>query len=427
MSEVAAETTAPPPEEVGSWRVLLRSFATLALGEGGARVFGLVGVLILARRLGPTNFGVISFGLSLVGWFALVSDSGTELLNVRNIAREPYRFREITERVLGLRLAISVIAAGVFAVVVQVFARSNHVRDVVVLFAFMLPVTALNLRWMVLGVRGAKAIAIGNIAARAVLAAGIVAVVAGPQDIKRVPFLELGGEAVYAIVIAVAVARRFGFVRPRVDIPYWIDTLRQSLPLAGSAAARAAFYAFDVIAIELFLGPQKVGIYAAGSKPVLFVTSAIGLFSLSFLSSFSAAGESDSEHGLLRKAVRLSMLVSIPLAAVLSAASIVVVPLVFGSAYRGAAGVLSILAWRIPVTAVASPYGSALIAHGRQLTLMKNSIASAVCLVVADLAVIPTFGVLGAAAVSAVCSTVGLVLNVRAVRRTTHAELAPGV
>jgi O-antigen/teichoic acid export membrane protein len=416
MSEVAAETAAPAPEEFGSWRILVRSFATLASGETVARAFGLVGVLVLARRLGPSDFGIVSFALALVAWFGLVVDSGTELLNVRDIAREPHRFRELAERVLGLRLTISVLSAGLFVAGVEIFARSGRVRDAVVLFAIVLPALALNLRWMVLGVRAAKAVAAGNVAARAVLALGIVVFVHGSSDLHRVPFLNLAAEAVYALVISAAVARHFGFAWPRVDLAAWAATLRESLPLLVNAFARAAFYSFDIVAIEVFLGPHDVGIYAAASKPVLFVTGLIGIFSISFLSSFSSAGPEAT--GLLRKALRTSFAVSLPLAALLSAGSIVAVPLVFGDAYRSGAAVLAVLAWRIPVVALAGPLGSSLIAVGRQTTLMRNNVVGAALLVAADLVAVPAFGVLGAGAVSIVASSIVFVLNYRAAGRS---------
>jgi O-antigen/teichoic acid export membrane protein len=373
-------------------------------------------VLVLARRLGPSDFGIVSFALSLVGWFGLVVDSGTELLNVRDIAREPHRFRELAERVLGLRLAISILSAGLFVAAVEVLARSTRVRDAVVLFAVVLPALALNLRWMVLGVRAAKAVAVGNVAARAVLATGIVLLVHGSPDLHRVPFLELLAEGVYAVVIAAAVARHFGVLRPRVDVPAWVATLRQSLPLLVNAFARAAFYSFDVVAIELFLGPHKVGIYAAGSKPVLFVTGMIGLFSISFLSSFSAAGAETADE-ILRRSLRVSLAVCLPLTVLLSAGSIGVVPLLFGGGYGRAAGVLALLAWRIPIMALSSPLGTALIADGRQATLMRNNVLGAVVVVAGDLVAVPLAGVLGAAAVSIVASVVVLVLNERAVGR----------
>jgi O-antigen/teichoic acid export membrane protein len=417
VSDTVAESTAPAPEEVAPWRILLRSFATLMSGETIARVFGLIGVLVLARRLGPSDFGIVSFALTLVGWFALVVDSGTELLNVRDIAREPHRFRELADRMLGLRLAISVAAAGVFVLSVELLARSPHVRDTVVLFAIALPATAINLRWMVLGVYAYKAIAVGNIAARAVLALGIVLLVHDGGDLHAVPFLDAAAEIVYGAVIVGAVARHFGFVRPRIDLAAWMRTLRESLPLLVNGFARAAFYSFDIVAIELFLGPHSVGIYAAASKPVLFVTSALGLFSVSFLSSFSAARGSEAAHWLLGRTLRMSFAVCLPLAIAFSAGSILIVPLVFGHQYDGAAAVLAILAWRIPLVSLSSPLGSALIAAGRQKTLMRNNVVGALLLVGGDLAAIPFVGIKGAATVGLAGTALILVLNHRATRR----------
>jgi O-antigen/teichoic acid export membrane protein len=422
VSEGALETPAPAAEELsGSWRLLVRSFATLTVGEAVARAFGLIGVLLLARRLGPADFGIVSFALALVGWFGLVVDSGTELLSIRDIARNPARFRQIAERVLGLRLAISIGSAGAFAAAVELLARSSRVRDAVVLFAFVLPAVAFNLRWMVLSVRATKAIAIGNIAARVVLTAGIFLLVHDSSDLHRVPFLDVAAESVYGLVILGLVARHFGIIVPRVDLAAWMATLRESLPLLVNALSRAAFYSFDIVAIELFLGPHDVGIYAAGSKPVLFVTGAIGLFSISFLSSFSAAGRADGAW-LLRRSLRAVAVVCTPLALLMSASSIVVIPLVFGDAYRAAAGVLAVLAWRIPVAALAGPYGSALISFGRQTRLMRNNIIGATILVAGEVVAIPLTGLLGAAAVSVGATAVVTYLNYRAVAGATWTD-----
>src|SRR5262249_28772233 len=64
---------------------VLRSFLTLAAGEWVARLIGIAIQIWLARQLTPGPYGVITFGIALIGWFGLVVDSGTEQLNVREI------------------------------------------------------------------------------------------------------------------------------------------------------------------------------------------------------------------------------------------------------------------------------------------------------------------------------------------------------
>lgn len=412
MTEVATETEAatPPLEEIGSWRVLVRSFSTLAVGEVVARLAGLAAVLLLARRLGPVGFGIVTLGLTLIGWFGLVVDSGTELLNVRNIAREPERFAEIASRVLGLRLVLGLCCMAVFIAGVQLFTRSDTVRSVLVLFGFALPALALNLRWMVLGIHRARAIAIGNIAGRTVILLGAVVLVHDFQDIRRVPFLEVGAEVVYGAAILIAVARNFGFVVPKVDLASWWTTLRDGAPLMVNSFARASSYSFDIIVIELVLGPHDLGLYGAGSKPVLFVTSLLGLFSLALLSSLSSAPP-EAADALFRRAVRSGLGVSVPVATVMSATAIVVMPLVFGHPYQSAGLVLAILAWRIPLAAFGAPYVSMLIARDGQVVAMRNNLLAAALTICGDLAAIPLFGLAGAACVGVVSALASSSLN----------------
>ena len=73
---------------IGNWDALVRGFGALALGDGVARLPGIVAILLLARRLEPTDFGVVILGLTLMGWFSLVVDSGTEALGTRDISRQ---------------------------------------------------------------------------------------------------------------------------------------------------------------------------------------------------------------------------------------------------------------------------------------------------------------------------------------------------
>lgn len=177
MSDPLLEEGPTEVDSATAWRLLLRNFWTLVFGEGFARVFGLVTILLIARTLGPGGLGLASVGMAVVGWIFLVVDSGTELLTVRDVSREPKRFREIAEKILGLRLTLALVATAVYALAVLLFARSDVTRTVYLGFAVAIPAMALNLRWIVLGVQGARSVALGNIAARFVFMLAVLLIV----------------------------------------------------------------------------------------------------------------------------------------------------------------------------------------------------------------------------------------------------------
>jgi O-antigen/teichoic acid export membrane protein len=413
MSEIVTdESIELEIEATRAWRVLLGNFATLATGEAAARLISLVAILIMARRVGPDGFGVITFGLTVIGWFALVQDSGTELLNVRDISRTPHRFRTIVEPVLGLRLTLSLLAMGGFAIVVSTVAKAEIHRDTLIGFAVILPALALNLRWMMLGVHEAKAVAVGNIGARLLLTVLVVTLVDDRHDVARIPYLYARAEYAYALIVLTVAVRRYGLLVPRVKLPSWVRTLRESAPVMATSMARGLIVWFDVFIIGVVLEPSDVGIYGAAAKPALFATGVLGLFAVSFLASFSPV-QRDVGDRLISRTMRTYLAVTVPAAIVLSAGASFFLTLLFGSKYSSGAAVLAILAWKIPLAALVGPFGAALLSGGYQKVNMRNSFIVAVFVVVADLIAVDAAGIKGVAVVGVASTVLGLILGYR--------------
>jgi O-antigen/teichoic acid export membrane protein len=402
---------------------VLRSFLTLAAGEWIARLIGVAIQIWLARELTPGPYGVITLGIALIGWFGLVVDSGTEQLNVREISRHPARFRELADTVLGLRIALSIAAGIVLAVVTYKFSNSPDAREVLPRFALVLPALAINLRWMVLGIGQARAVAYGNIASRIVFLAAIVLLVTQPSDDVRVPILEALSEATYAVVIIVLAARAYGYVRPRIDLAAWKATLTEGFPLLVYGACRATILTADVVLVALILGHGQVGLYGAALKPVSFFLGALGLFSVALLSGYSAAPDSETAP-LFRRSVLLGS-VSMTAVAIALSAGAPVVTLLFGPSYAGAAAPMAVLAWTLPLAGLSVPYGSVLVARNRQDLLMHNNIIGAVFNVAACLIAVEFIGITGAAAVRVATYALMLLLNHNAcVKRSLAPSLA---
>lgn len=376
-------------------------------------MLGLVTVVVMARRLGPGGFGVVVLGTTLVTWIKLAMDAGTETLGVRDTSRTPHRFRELTEPVLGLRLALSLGAAALLALMAIVIAETPAERETLLLFALVLPMIALNLRFMVLGVNAERAVAFANVASQALLAAGAVLLLHDPHDLSLVPLLVAATEFLYAAVILAAVGRRYGLIRPRVDRAVWRSTLREGRSLGLAGLAGAARYSLGLVLIATFLPRRDVGLYGAAYKPVVFFSTLVALFSVSFLSSYSGSTDRAERMELVRKTVALCVLVTVPTAVLLTAASPVTMQALYGSDYGGSAAPLAILAWSLPLLAVALPYANVLIWADRQAVLMRHTIAGTLTSVAGYVATIPVFGLLGAAATLVVSLALVLALNYR--------------
>lgn len=378
-----------------------------------ASLFGLLAIVLLARRLGPDGFGLVTLGTTLVAWFALVVDSGTEFLNIRDISRRPDRFREIAEPVLGLRLALAVPAAILMVAISLIVPATGSDRHVLWLFALVLPVIAVNPRWMVLGIGASKPVAAGNVLRQVALAVGTVLFVDGVHDTAVAPVLQIAAELTYGVVILATVSLRIGWIRPRIDIATWRSTLVQSLPLMGNQFARAVVYSADLFLVAAFVGGKAVGYYGGAAKPVLFLSGVLSLLNISFLTSFSAGRSSDQAQALFRAAIRSGAAITAAVAAAVAISAPVIVTVLYGQSYAPAATALTILIWSTPILALTGIYSMTLIAGGRQRILMRNNWCGAAFNVATNLAVIPLAGIEGAAAVTVASELLNLVLNSR--------------
>lgn len=404
-----------------SWRGLIRSSANLVLGEVVARGLGLCAVVVIARSLDPGGFGLVTLGATLVMWFSLLADSGTELLSIREVARAPEQLRSITDPVLGLRLAFSVVAMVLFSSTVLVLGRYPPDRPVLLAFALVLPMTALNLRWMVLGAGGSKAVAVGNAASQLLFFLVVTTFIRGRHDTLVVPLAQAAGELLYGVVVLVAIGRRFGMPRPRFDFSRWRAILGSSYPLMVNGVARMAVFSFDILLVGATLGRVEAGIYGAASKPVLFFLGGMGLFSTSLLA-FLASASPEQIMELFRRTVRGVLLVTVPIAVCLSLGAGTVMSAVYGKAYAAGAPALAILVWWIPVTGLGLAYSNVLIARDRQSLVMWINVGGAVFNVCANLVLVPIAGIRGAALVTVASQAVVVALTYR---RAVTLGLAP--
>jgi O-antigen/teichoic acid export membrane protein len=236
--------------------------------------------------------------------------------------------------------------------------------------------------------------------------------VQGKHDTAVVPILNMAGELIYALVVATAVARRFGWPRPRVDLQRWRSILASGAPLMVNGFSRAVLYSFDLLLIGAVIGRLDAGLYGAAYKPVLFFAGMIGLLSTAFLAAYSAAHRRQALE-LSRRTALFAGGAALGVAVAMSVAASTMMVTVFGGAYADAATAAAILAWTLPVQTVTIPYLNSLIAAGHQKVVMRHNLVAAAVNICANIVVIPLAGINGAALTTVASMILVLVLVYR--------------
>jgi O-antigen/teichoic acid export membrane protein len=166
----------------------------------------------------------------------------------------------------------------------------------------------------------------------------------------------------------------------------------------------------DLIILRLFRDSATVGQYAAAYMLVSFLANLGTTYGFAVM---PQVARSAADPGRLRTLVRGALVFALALTLPVAAGGLFtadgLVGLVFGGGYRESGLPLRILLWSVPLAWLRAVGQLTLVALGRQRAVLGVTAIGAFVTVALDLALIPRFGMPGAAAVTVVAEAVRLV------------------
>jgi O-antigen/teichoic acid export membrane protein len=388
-------TPAPP---------LLPRLARNATAQFGARLAAslaqAVALILVARTLGPSEYGLLAIVTTLTVMATVVAEWGLPLIATRLIAGGGEDPRRVLAGLLGLRLVLAVVAG--LAVVALAFASSDAAD--VRLGAVVAGSSYLPLAWLGSAQIQAQLDLRLERTAWAALAGGLGALawtlVALAAD-AGVPVLAGGVLAAGVVSAIVGVALTPGGLplRPRVDRSLWRRLLRDATPLALAYACVSVYFYVDIALLARLSSAEQVGLYDAAYR---FMLLGILLPSALVTSVYApaaelAARERERFGRLARELLSLcALLLPLPVIA-LCADPEGLLRLLYGDAFADGAPALRVLGAAIALTIASGVVGPLLIAVGQERATLRISLVAVVFNIAANLVLIPAYDALGAA------------------------------
>ena len=375
-------------------RRILANFLHLSAGEAAARLLSFLAFAHLARVLGSAGFGQVGLVLTIVAYLQIPVLQGFDSVAMRDVSRDRSRDRSILRRYAGsillMRLLAAVLTVGVVAAAIR-----SPVRALLLLWSLTLFAQATSLKWAFQAVENARPVAVANILSQVVFAAGALSV-AEPARVLDVALWAVAGEAGAALALGAGFVRQFGWPRPGVDGRLFLE----SAPLAASSLLGTLLFNFDVLALAWFQTPADVGLYTAVYKLVLLFAAPLTLLQISLLPALAraAAGGALEVAAKARPALRWLAVVFVPLPFAGWLAAPYLLALLYGPEYTAGGAALQILLASLPFMAFRSLFRIILVACGLQRLDLRVVLAGTATNVAVDLALVPRWGVIGAAA-----------------------------
>ncbi len=404
----------------GLQAVLLKGGAASLVIKAVSTLLGMWVAILLARGLGPDNYGVYTHVMAIVSVLALPAQVGLPALVVRETAKAQATGQWGLMR--GLWRWASLVALGASLVVVGLAVAGgwclreqlNPVHTQTMLIALLMtPVVALGtLRGSAL--QGLKRLVAGQLPEqilRPLVYALVLTIFLNAAPGRLTPVGAMGFYCGTACLVFAVGAILLWRARPaplRAGPPpvyekraWWQAVLPLSL-ISGVGVLKSQT---DILMLGWLLPSEQVGIYRAAVSVaglVAFGLQAVNMVVAPYFAKFHAEGDRVRLQKLVTRTGWLMLALAVPVVMVLLVSGGAVLALLFGPVYREGSVALAIMAAGQLVNVATGSVGVLLNMTGHEKDILRGSILSAVLNVVLNLVLIPRLGVSGAAVASSV-------------------------
>lgn len=395
-------------------------FAALGGGEALARLAAFGATVYLGRTLGPAVFGSIAFATAILLYLTQLADGGVELVGVPIVARASQRVDEVVGPIFAARLLFA-LALTVVTVVISLTLLPSPDDMLLALFALTLPLAAASARWVHLGLEQTGWIGIARTLGEVVTLLLVVALVSDATQVGFVPLATFAGQAVMTMLLIVGL-RPHGWRLPlRLDWSAAKPTFDRSRHLLMFTLLGLLLFNFDLVFIRLVRGRSEAGLYSAAYTLIAFGANLIVAFAHTVMPTLARL-DSDREQRatMFQRSVWQAFALALPAGVGAALVADQILLTVFGSSFASGVPAMRILAWYLPLAALRELPVVALIAAGEEKALLRVNAWTVVANVILVVAIVPLYGLIGAAVATAATEVVRLWLAASAAGRAGY-------
>ena len=376
---------------------IARSFLALASGDAVARVIAFGAAVLVARRLGPEMLGIVTFASAVLLYFKNGAQCGIDLLGVRHISEDEGRIRTVAPSILGCRLVVSIVLTVVVAVGAKLVLEEPD-ATVLALFGLTLLSVGPDSRWIHLGLQHARPVAIARTLGESLFFLVVLAVVFRPEQIAVVPVAQFAGDMLCTVLLFLWL-RQSGF---RIGLAFdWKSVqpiFRRAFPLVLNVLLGLTIYNADLVFLYFLRDKETVGYYGAAYQLISFLTNMGMAYSISLLPALTRlASDRAARNGMYATSMAQVFAVAAPLAVGGAFLAAPIVRTVYGDEFSPSGPALAVLLCMMPFTMSKEVDLISLVVAGREKTVARMTALAVVVNVALNLALIPTYGMMGAA------------------------------
>ncbi len=379
-------------------KLIFKNISFAVIGRIVRILSSLIIGVFLARFLGPDDYGLLQYVISIVTICQIFSDFGLPSIFVKEFSKEKFTIHEILGTGIYIRTVLAILTIGIIAIIS--FKEDAETRLYILIYSTLVlsnifsPIqnyfTAVLRNEFIVRAELYKAVVGGIIKI-------ILIIVKAPLQYIVIAFSF--DFFLYNSYLVLSYTRKAGSISLVFNKKLARYLLNQSYPLLISGIAIVIYSEIDKVMINYYLDSKSVGVYSAAVKivgTIVFVPQVIAQTIVPILIR-KKSENTDSYHKMSQKFMDCIVWGALIVSSLMCISSSYVIPALYGQAYIAAIPVLYILSWKGLASSLLSASGQLIIIEDLQKLALIRNFAGALINVTLNMVLIPKFGILGAA------------------------------
>ena len=360
----------------------------------------LVGILV-ARYLGPSQYGLMNYVISYVSLFTIISNFGLDNIEIRELSRTPERKDYILGTCFRIRMFFSTFALILVILSLILFKANTFTSCMILLYSVTLYTGSFNIIRNYFTSIVKNEYVVKSEIARTIIGACIKVIllwIKAPLEyfIAATVFDTVLVASGYCFSFKKTVGKISELKYDKTIVPYYI---KESFPLVLSGAAVIIYQRIDQVMIGNMIDNASVGYFATAGKFLDLVLFLPMVLTQTVTPLLVKAKERNKEEYDRKKQqfVNIVVWMAIILSVLVSFFAYWLIYFTYGDKYLPAVPVLQIMAFKTVGMALSSSSGQIIIMERiHKWAFIRNLIGCLICIVL-NILLIPQFGIIGSA------------------------------
>lgn len=363
-------------------------------------IFGFFWVILIARYLGVSEFGILTFAMSFTGLMSIFMDFGISTYTTRDLSRDP----ELASKYFGNGISLKIFLAifSFFVTIAILIAMVHESLTIGVTLIFAIHTIFLSMGYLFNGVIQAfgkmKYQAIGIIINSSLLLAGTLFVIFTNLGIYSVAMVYLIGSLITISYLYIKSNSEIVPIKLQFDFSFWKKSVKQAIPFGLTNIFTTIYFMIDTVMLSFMKGSISVGIYSSAYKIITVFTTLYMVYNFVIFPLMSNLYKNSANMLKIsyKKSIKYLLMIILPIAIGISYYAEPVVLLIFGSQFVLGSSVLQVLIWNVVFIFINGASTLLLNSSNKEVAVTKINAIACVFNFILNLVLISYFDYIGA-------------------------------